>query len=138
MWLLQVEKKKLPLKSVHSWLRIDQSGDTAMIQADKTKLTHRLGVQGRDLRIMDPSLATTYPSAILCRDRALVVNLEHIKVIVTTSYVLVINPEDENVLPFITELKTKLAAPMAGLGGSYANLADAVAANKPTPLTQVR
>jgi hypothetical protein len=29
---------------------------------------------------MDPSLATTYPSAILCRDKALVVNLEHIKV----------------------------------------------------------
>ncbi len=32
--------------------------------------------------------------------------------IITTSYVLVINPEDENVLSFITELKQKLAAPM--------------------------
>ena len=29
---------------------------------------------------MDPSLTTSYPSAILCRDKALVVNLEHIKV----------------------------------------------------------
>jgi hypothetical protein len=36
--------------------------------------------QGRDLRIMDPSLATSYPSAILCREKALVVSLEHIKV----------------------------------------------------------
>jgi hypothetical protein len=37
-------------------------------------------LQGRDLRIMDPSLATSYPSAILCREKALVVSLEHIKV----------------------------------------------------------
>jgi hypothetical protein len=29
---------------------------------------------------MDPSLATSYPSAILCREKALVVSLEHIKV----------------------------------------------------------
>ncbi len=38
--------------------------------------------KGRDLRIMDPSLTTSYPSAILCRDKAMVVNLEHIKVCV--------------------------------------------------------
>jgi magnesium transporter len=31
---------------------------------------------------MDPSLTTSYPSAILCRDKAMVVNLEHIKVCV--------------------------------------------------------
>jgi hypothetical protein len=37
-------------------------------------------LQGRDLRIMDPSLATSYPSAILCREKALVISLEHIKV----------------------------------------------------------
>jgi magnesium transporter len=86
----------------HHRLRIDQHGETGMMQADKWKLTHKLGVQGRDLRIMDPSLATSYPSAILCRDKALVVSLEHIKVIITTSAVLVMNPEDENVLPFIT------------------------------------
>jgi len=68
---------------------------------------------------MDPSLATTYPSAILCRDKALVVNLEHIKVIITTNCVLVMNPEDENVLPFISELKNKITQPsLGGLGAS--------------------
>ena len=66
--------------NMRNWLRLDQHGETSMIQADKWKLTHKLGVQGRDLRIMDPSLATSYPSAILCRDKALVVSLEHIKV----------------------------------------------------------
>ena len=97
--------------NVRNWLKIDQNGETSMIQADKYKLTHKLGVQGRDLRIMDPSLATTYPSAILCRDKALVVNLEHIKVVITTNSVLVVNPEDENVLAFISELKMKLSQP---------------------------
>jgi magnesium transporter len=65
---------------VRNWLRIDEHGEGSMVQADKHRLTHRLGLRGRDLRIMEPSLATTYPSAILCRDKALVVNLEHIKV----------------------------------------------------------
>jgi hypothetical protein len=112
-------KKKAAMPStVRNWLKIDQNGETSMVQADKYKLTHKLGVQGRDLRIMDPSLATTYPSAILCRDRALVVNLEHIKVVITTNSVLVVNPEDENVLPFISELKMKVSQPGLGLGVS--------------------
>ena len=34
-------------------------------------------------RLLDPKLATSYPSAILSRERAIIVNLEHIKMIVT-------------------------------------------------------
>jgi hypothetical protein len=37
-------------------------------------------------------------------------------VIITTNNVLVMNPEDENVLPFITELKMKISQP-SGLAG---------------------
>ena len=40
----------------------------------------RRGPQLRDLRLLDPQLSTSYPSAILARDTALVVNLEFIKV----------------------------------------------------------
>jgi len=120
--------------NVRNWLRLDQHGDTSMIQADKWKLTHKLGVQGRDLRIMDPSLATSYPSAILCREKALVVSLEHIKVIITTNNVLVMNPEDENVLPFITELKMKISQPsgLAGVGGSFPSALNDLANGKNT------
>ena len=39
-------------------------------------MTHELGIQIRDLRLLDPLMTSTYPSAILCRDKALVVNLE--------------------------------------------------------------
>ncbi|GKE31671.1 magnesium transporter MRS2-2-like protein, partial [Tanacetum coccineum] len=38
-------------------------------------------IHARDLRILDPLLS--YPSAILGRERAIVLNLEHIKAIVT-------------------------------------------------------
>jgi hypothetical protein len=61
-------------------------------QADKWRITHKLGIQTRDLRLLDPGLSTTYPSAILCRDKAIVVNLEYLKVIITTSFVLIVNP----------------------------------------------
>ena len=57
------------------------------MQADKSALTHELGIQLRDLRLLDPQLAHSYPSAILCREKALVVNLEHIKCIITTDQV---------------------------------------------------
>lgn len=54
---------------------------------------HDLGpLQLRDLRLLDPQLATSYPSAILARDRALVLNLEFIKAVVTIDCVLILNP----------------------------------------------
>lgn len=40
------------------------------------------------------------------------------QVIITTNNVLVMNPEDENVLPFITELKMKISQP-SGLAGVH-------------------
>lgn len=68
-------------------------------------------VQLRDLRLLDPQLAMSYPSAILCREKALVVNLEHIKCIITTEHVLVLNADDENVIAFIEELQRRLSPP---------------------------
>ena len=50
-------------------------------------------LQVRDLRILDPAMSTSYPSAILCRDKALLVNLEHIKCIITSQCVLVLNAD---------------------------------------------
>lgn len=49
-------------------------------------------VQLRDLRLLDPHLATSYPSAILARDNALVLNLEFVKAVVTRDCVLILNP----------------------------------------------
>ena len=39
------------------------------VQADKWRIAHNLGIQARDLRLLDPNLSSTYPPAILCRDK---------------------------------------------------------------------
>lgn len=48
-----------------------------------------LGIQARDLRLLDWKHAAMYPSALLCRDCALLAALEHIKCIITRDSVLV-------------------------------------------------
>ena len=106
------ERKKLgPLYiAARKWVKVDQNGASSIIQAEKNELTHQLGVQLRDLRVLDPFLAASYPSAILSRDRALIVNLEHIKCIIATDHVLVTNAEDDTVLAFVEELQRRCAS----------------------------
>jgi hypothetical protein len=53
---------------------------------------HAFSMQLRDLRLLDPQLATSYPSAILARDAALVLNLEFVKAVITRDCVLILNP----------------------------------------------
>ncbi|KAG2429800.1 hypothetical protein HXX76_010584 [Chlamydomonas incerta] len=112
---------------MRTWLRIERNGETSLLQADKWRITHKLGIQTRDLRLLDPNLSTTYPSAILCRDKAIVVALEHLKAIITTGFVLVVNPEDEKVVRFINELKGRLTATAGGMpqSRSFQALTDA-------------
>eukprot|EP00955_Chlamydomonas_euryale_P088975 364426-Chlamydomonas_euryale.AAC.41 len=75
-----------PPAAVRTWLRIEVTGESTVVQADKYKLTGKLGIQTRDLRLLDPHFTTTYPSCILCRDKSVVVNLEHIKVMLRQGY----------------------------------------------------
>ena len=69
-----------------------------LLQADKHAITQKLGVQLRDLRLLDPQLHFSYPSALLCRDKALVVNLEHIKCIITKDEVFILNADEDPVV----------------------------------------
>lgn len=78
------------------------------LQADKLSITQQLGVQVRDLRLLDPAMATSYPSAILCRDKALLVNMEHIKCIITTGYLLLLNADQPSVLQFAEDVRYRL------------------------------
>mgnify|MGYP001065369065 CR=1 FL=1 len=55
---------------------MDTCGESQLLPMGKLAITQQMGVQLRDLRLLDPQLATSYPSAILCRERALVVS-EH-------------------------------------------------------------
>ncbi|CAI7876813.1 unnamed protein product [Closterium sp. NIES-54] len=54
--------------------------------------TARCDLPGRDLRLLDPVFV--YPSTILGRERAMVVNLESIRCIITADEVLLLNVTD--------------------------------------------
>eukprot|EP00887_Chlorella_sp_A99_P007871 scaffold20.g7871.t1 len=92
------------------WLVVDSAGHAVSMEVSKLKMSHELGLALRDWRLLDPSLATSYPSAILAREKALVVNLEFIKCIITRARVYVTNLDDQNTLQFVEELQRRLPA----------------------------
>ncbi|KAF5452733.1 hypothetical protein F2P56_027701 [Juglans regia] len=100
-----VPKKKSQMLA-RSWILLDCTGERTVLDVDKYAIMHRVHIHARDLRILDPLLS--YPSAILGRDRAIVLNLEHIKAIITAEEVLLRDPTDENVVPVVEELQRRL------------------------------
>lgn len=105
---------------VRKWMVVDQKGQASVFQPHKLEITHQMGVQLRDLRLLDPLLATSYPSAILCRPAALVINLENVKMVVTTDRAFITNLEDENTVAFVEELCRRLASQAAALAAAEA------------------
>ncbi|XP_010917591.2 magnesium transporter MRS2-I isoform X1 [Elaeis guineensis] len=97
-------KKKTAVSG--SWMLLDCTGKGTILDVDKYAIMHRAQIHARDLRILDPLLS--YPSTILGRERAIVLNLEHIKAIITAEEVLLRDPMDENVIPIVEELRNHL------------------------------
>lgn len=110
----QVAVKKKTLVS-STWVLFNQFGERKFLDLDKYSILRRLRIHARDLRILDPLLS--YPSIILGRERAIIVNLEHIKAIITGEEVLLRDPLDENVIPVVEELQRRLALPCASYEG---------------------
>ncbi|KAK7344053.1 hypothetical protein VNO77_13281 [Canavalia gladiata] len=101
---MTVVKKKT--QSSRSWILFDATGQGSLLDVDKYAIMHRVQIHARDLRILDPLLS--YPSTILGREKAIVLNLEHIKAIITAEEVLLRDPTDENVVPVVEELQRRL------------------------------
>jgi magnesium transporter len=66
-----VKKKTQPARS---WILVDAKGQGTILDADKHAIMNRVQIHARDLRILDPLLS--YPSTILGREGAVVLNLE--------------------------------------------------------------
>ncbi|CAI9285110.1 magnesium transporter MRS2-I [Lactuca sativa] len=98
--------KKKGTASARSWISIDSDVNETIMDIDKYAIMHRVQIHARDLRILDPLLS--YPSTILGRERAIVLNLEHIKAIITAEEVLLRDPSDDNVIPVVEELRRRL------------------------------
>eukprot|EP00232_Nephroselmis_pyriformis_P008087 CAMPEP_0182893968 /NCGR_PEP_ID=MMETSP0034_2-20130328/24792_1 /TAXON_ID=156128 /ORGANISM="Nephroselmis pyriformis, Strain CCMP717" /LENGTH=203 /DNA_ID=CAMNT_0025027731 /DNA_START=150 /DNA_END=758 /DNA_ORIENTATION=+ len=130
-----------------TWLRFDQKGNPQWVKADKHALQHQLGVPMRDLRLLEPKKAVGGTTAILARDRVLVVKLEHIRAIICSDQVLLLNAEDEDVKPLVPELQARLAGispqtPAEGgvLSGQWLNMApekEAAPPKKPTAVAEL-
>ncbi|XP_048138459.1 magnesium transporter MRS2-I-like isoform X2 [Rhodamnia argentea] len=89
-----------------SWILLDREGRSSVLDVDKYEIMRRVGIHARDLRMLDPMLS--HPSKILGREKLIVLNLEHIKAILTAEEVLLRDPLDENVTPIVEELKRRL------------------------------
>ncbi|KAM0917248.1 hypothetical protein ACQ4PT_009669 [Festuca glaucescens] len=92
------------------WLVVPAAGEARAGEFGRHRIMEMTGLPARDLRVLDPLLS--YPSTILGRDRAIVLNLEHVKAIVTAAEVLVRDPSNPRLQPFLLELHARLAIPV--------------------------
>ncbi|KAH7307359.1 hypothetical protein KP509_22G055600 [Ceratopteris richardii] len=105
MDLLNLKKRG---QGIRSWIKIDKDGVSQVMEVDKLTIMRRCGLPARDLRLLDPLFV--YPSTILGREKAIVMNLEQIRCIITADEVLLLNSLDRYVLQYVAELQRRLAA----------------------------
>lgn len=111
-----VGKGKKKTGGARLWMRLDRSGRHELTELDKNAIIRRASIPARDLRILGPIFS--HSSTILAREKAMVVNLEFIKAIVTAEEVLLFDPLRPEVLPFVEQLRQQLPckSPFHGAG----------------------
>jgi len=101
------------------WMRLDRWGTSEIVELDKASIIRRAGLPPRDLRILGPVFS--HSSSILAREKAMVINLEFIRAIVTAEEVLLLDPLAHEVLPFVDQLRQHLPLKsLVGGNGEYA------------------
>ncbi|XP_042047540.1 magnesium transporter MRS2-4-like [Salvia splendens] len=97
--------KKKPVGS-RLWMRMDRLAQSELIDCDKTVIIKRVSIPAMDLRILGPIFS--HFSSILDREKAMIVSLEFIRAIITAEEVLLLDPLQQGVLPFVDQLRQKL------------------------------
>lgn len=88
---------------VRTWVVVDSEGRAEVVEGGKHAIMQRTGLPARDLRMLDPSLS--YPSTVLGRERAIVVNLENIRSIITSQEMIFHNSKDPLLTPFVQRIQ---------------------------------
>ncbi|KAI8539410.1 hypothetical protein RHMOL_Rhmol09G0181000 [Rhododendron molle] len=99
-------KKRSHAHINRSWIKIDQGGNSKILELDKAAIMRHCSLPARDLRLLDPLFI--YPSTILGRENAIVVSLEQIRCIITADEVILMNSLDANVVLYKSELCKRL------------------------------
>lgn len=117
---LQARLGRMGAAVARKWLVVYPDGSSSLVTAHKLATTHALGVHARDLRLLDPQLAGSFPPAILARPSAIVVNLETVKLVLTEERAFLTNLDDPSVAALAEELCRRLAALVGAeeLGGA--------------------
>ncbi|XP_022136744.1 magnesium transporter MRS2-4 [Momordica charantia] len=102
-----VGKVKKKAGGARLWMRLDRWGQSELVEWDKSAIIRRAAIPARDLRILGPVFS--HSSNILAREKAMVVNLEFIKALVTAEEVLLLDPLRQEVIPFVDQLRKLLA-----------------------------
>lgn len=85
-----------------SWIKINQNGESKILELDKATVMRHCSLPARDLRLLDPLFI--YPSTILGREKAIVVSLELIRCIITADEVIIMNSLEGCVVQYNLEL----------------------------------
>ncbi|GLT68960.1 hypothetical protein SLA2020_411500 [Shorea laevis] len=120
---------------VRTWVVVSELDQSLLEEVGKHSIMRRTGLPTRDLRVLDPVLS--YPSSILGRERAIVINLEHIKAIITAKEVLMINSTSPLVIQFLQDLRHRIsrsgpAPPQPSMEGDMEYHADEVPWGSPS------
>jgi len=89
-----------------SWMVVFETGESRVEDMDKHSIMRRTGLPARDLRVFDTKLSQ--PSSILGREKSIIVNLEHIRAIITSNQVLMINSIDPFFIRFLQDLQKRV------------------------------
>ncbi|KAF5829105.1 hypothetical protein DUNSADRAFT_16542 [Dunaliella salina] len=94
------------------WVCVDAAGNSTVITEGRIKLITELGIQGRDLRLLEePPSGGTF----LVRENAIIASLDFACIIITTKAAYIVNPSEPATIKFMTLLKQRLAFAAANL-----------------------
>ncbi|XP_058735607.1 magnesium transporter MRS2-F-like [Vicia villosa] len=99
-------RRKAVAIEIMSWMIVSKTGESVVESIDKHSIMRRTGLPARDLRVLDPALSS--PSSIVGREKSIVVNLEHIKAIIMSNEVLLINLSSPFFIRFLQDLQKRV------------------------------